>query len=184
LGRRGTTLLIVTALVVAGCGGKDGGNPKGGEAAGSRGSEQGRGGSALRRPLPPKRCSALTAEDVRLVSSLPARQIDLTSDPAEHVRCATAFIDTAGGLIVEIRQSDGDGSELKRLRRTTGKELGRKTVRQVGGLGPGAFVARRVLAFAHGAELVRLDTGYNREGRLALRVDQLVRLARRVASRI
>lgn len=172
MGRSIAALLAMTALVIAGCGGDDGSATKGS------------GDSVVRGPLPPRECSSLTVSDVKLVSSLIARQLDLTRDPDEHVQCASAFVDNAGGLIVEIRQTEGNRAALKRLRRTTAQQLGRKTVRQLAGLGPGAFVARRVLAFARGGRVVRLDTGYNREGQLALTIDQLTRLARVVASRL
>jgi hypothetical protein len=78
---------------------------------------------------------------------------------------------------VEVSEVGGGRAALEALRRTTASDLGRNTVRRLPAFGEGAFVARRVLAYARGRALVELQTGYSADGRLQLTLGQLARLA-------
>lgn len=165
-----TALLVLSALVLAACGSRDR------QASPTASPEV----ATLRR------CPSLTAADVRHVSSArPVRSQDLARDPGMAERCGTLFIGGSpyGNLIVEIIESHGGSAALRRFRSAMAQELGKTAVRPIAGLGSGAFVARRVVAFARAGRVVKLQTGYGSEGRLTLTAGRLVQLARLVASR-
>jgi hypothetical protein len=163
-------LLVVSVLVLAACGSPDR------QASPTASPEV----ASLRR------CPSLTAADVMHISSArPIRNQDVAPDPGTAERCGTLFIGGSpyGNLIVEITESDGGSAALGRFRSAMAQELGKAAVRPIAGLGSGAFVARRVVAFARAGRVVQLETGYGSEGRLTLTAGQLVQLARLVASR-
>jgi hypothetical protein len=168
-------LAAVAALLAAGCGG--GAKPL----SGGAGASQPRSSSASSQSMPS--CVSPTASDIERVASIrPSRQEALAASPGVHLRCSTIFIDRSGQLILQVTQADGGQAALLALRRSTAGELGSATVRPLPALGAGAFVARRVLAFARNGQLVTLQTGYSAAGRLQLTAAQLARLATTAAS--
>lgn len=173
-----TALIASAALLAVGCGG--GGNGGDTEASGGTGSTQPAASSQ-----PTKTCASLSASDLARVASIrPSKQEPLAQPPGSNLRCSTLFVDASGQLILELTQAGGGQAALAGLRRGTASDLGAATVRPLPLLGPGAFVARRVLAFARDGQLVELQTGYSSEGRLQLTTAELMRLATIVASRI
>ena len=165
-----TALLILSALVLVACG---------------SGDRQPSPTAGAQIPTLP-RCPSLTETDVRQVSyARPIRSRDVAADPGTADACGTLFIGGAphGSLIVEITESRGGSAELGRFRSAMAQQLGKAAVRPIAGLGSGAFVARRVVAFARDGRVVKLQTGYGSEGRLTLTAGRLVQLARLVASR-
>ena len=167
--------LFVAAALLAGCGGGTGAD---GTTAGAEPSVVGQ------NSPPATRCTTLSKADlVRVASVRPARQQALADAPGQDLRCSILFIDSSGQLILQLTEADGGRSALAALRQATASEVGAKAVRPLPALGRGAFVARRVLAFARGSSLVELQTGYNAGGRLQLTPAQLVRLAAKVDMR-
>lgn len=165
-----TALLVLAALALAACG---------------NGDRQASPTASLEVATLP-RCASLTAADVRHVSSArPIRSQDVAEDPGTGEGCGTLFIggSSHSDLIVEITESQWGSAALRRLRSAMAQELGKGAVRLKTGLGSGAFVARRVVAFAEAGRVVKLQTGYGSDGRLALTAGQLVQLARLAASR-
>lgn len=173
---RRTVLVALSALVAAGCGG-------GKQAGGGTDSTQPAPGSASGQLT--KSCTSLSASDIAHVAAIrPSKHEPLANTSGGNLRCSILFIDSSGQLILELTEADGGRAALATLRRGTASDLGAATVRPLPALGPGAFVARRVLAFASGGRLVELQTGYSSEGRLQLSTGQLTRLGTIVAARI
>jgi hypothetical protein len=167
---RSTVCIALVALALAGC---DGGGDAAGTATDAAGPTVGQPNGAAAN-----RCASLTVNDIARVASVqPADQQALASAPGQSVRCSTVFIDSSGQLILQLSEAGGGRAALAALRRTTASDLGPNTVRPLPALGEGAFVARRVLAYARGRALVELQTGYSADGRLQLTPDQLARLA-------
>jgi hypothetical protein len=126
----------------------------------------------------------LAAADIADVASVQAsRQESLGSAPGSSARCSVVFVDSSGQLILQVTELGGGQATLAELRRTAASDLGPATVRSTPALGRGAFVARRVLAFARGGDVVQLQTGYSSTGQLQLTPAQLTRLAAIVARR-
>ena len=171
--RRLTLLVALVALVPTSCGGRE-------KQASSRGPSATQSVSSQLT----KKCSTLTASDVSHVTSIrPSRQQALANLPGGHLRCSSLFIDSSGQLILELTEADGGQAALVALRRATGEEQGRATVRPLPALGAGAFVARRTLAFTRDDRLSTLRAGYSAEGHLQLTVEQLAHLAAIVAAK-
>jgi hypothetical protein len=166
-------LLVVPAIVLAGCSG-------GGKHASQTQTQSTAPEGALL-----KNCSSLGQNDIERVAGIsPVNRRHLSSQPGAHLLCGMVFFDGSGDLIVEITETPGGGAALRRLRISSAEQFGRADVRPVSSLGPTAFLARRrILAFARGGRIVKLETGYGSQGTLSLTVDQLTRLARLVASR-
>jgi hypothetical protein len=167
---RSTVFITLVSLALAGC---DGGGDEAGTGTDVTGATvvHTNGQSA-------SRCASLTANDIARVASVqPADQQALASAPGQSVSCSTVFVDSSGQLILQLSEAGGGRAALAALRRTTASDLGPNTVRPLPALGEGAFVARRVLAYARGRALVELQTGYSADGRLQLTPDQLARLA-------
>jgi hypothetical protein len=166
-------LLVVPALVLAGCGGSS--KHTSSTQAQSTASD----GALL------KSCSSLDENDIERVAGIsPVNRRHLSVQPGIHLLCGMIFFASSGDLIVEITETPGGSAALRRLRTSSVEQFGRADVRAVSGLGPAAFVARRrILVFARGGRVVTLETGYGSSGRLTLTVDQLTRLSRVAASR-
>jgi hypothetical protein len=163
------------ALPAAGCGG---GAQPGSETDATQPAPGSAGGQ------PTKTCTSLAAGDLVHVASIrPSKQEPLANAPGNDLRCSVLFVDASGQLILELTQASGGRAALASLRRGTAADLGQATMRPLPALGPGAFVARRVLAFTRGGRLIELQTGYSSEGRLQLTAAQLTRLAAIVAAR-
>jgi hypothetical protein len=168
-------LVALAALLAAGCGG--GAKPRSGGAGASQPRSSPASGQSMAS------CVSPAASDIERVASIrPSRQEALAESPGVHLRCSTIFIDGSGQLILQVTQADGGPAALTALRRSITGELGSATVRPLPALGAGAFVARRVLAFARSGRLVTLQTGYSAAGRLQLTAAQLARLATIAAS--
>jgi hypothetical protein len=168
--------IALVALLLAGCGG--GGTQTGAESTAAQPGEGSPSGEATRR------CAFLTASDIARVASVrPSQEEPLANAPGHRVRCSILFIDSSGQLILQLTESGGGPAALTSIRRGAASELGAAAVQPLAELGPGGFVARRVLAFARGRTIVELRTGYSDDGRLQLTPAQLRRLAAIVASR-
>src|SRR5690242_9952705 len=120
--RRLTLLVILLVPLLASCG--------------SNGKEARRGTSAAQSTLrsasgqPTKNCPTLRAIDVAHVASIrPLRQQTLANLPGSHLHCSSLFIDSSGQLILEFTEAGGGRAALATLRRVTGEEQGRATVR-------------------------------------------------------
>ena len=169
-------LVALAALLAAGCGG--GAKPL----SRGAGASQPRSSSASGQSM--ASCVSPTASDIERVASIrPSRQEALAASPGVHLQCSTIFIDRSGQLILQVTQADGGQAALLALRRSTASQLGSATVRPLPALGAGAFLARRVLAFARNGQLVTLQTGYSAAGRLQLTAGQLAQLATIAASK-
>jgi hypothetical protein len=154
---------IVVSLVLASCGG-------------GTGSTQPTGGAVSSQPA--SRCTSLTSRDiVRVASIRPSEEQALASSPGVRLRCSILFIDSSGQLILQLTEAGGGRATLADLRRAAASDVGAAAVRPLPALGDGAFVARRVLAFARGRSVVELQTGYSADGRLQLPPSALTRLA-------
>src|SRR5437899_2302274 len=93
-------------------------------------------------------CTLLNANDLQRVAGVrPARVESLAHAPGIDFTCASLFIDGSGQLILEVMESPGKAPTLAGLRRRVAAEQGRTS--PVPGLGAGAFVACRELAFLH-----------------------------------
>jgi hypothetical protein len=158
---------IVVALVLASCGGED---------TGATGSIQPTSGAVSGQPS--SRCTSLTSRDIARVASIrPSEEQALASSPGVRLRCSILFIDSSGQLILQLTEAGGGRAALADLRRAAASDVGAAAVRPLPALGNGAFVARRVLAFARGRSVVQLQTGYSADGRLQLTPSELTRLA-------
>lgn len=131
------------------------------------------------------RCTWLTKDDLATVApGQPSSERTMAQTPGNNLRCATLFIDGSGYLILQTTEQTGDNAALATLRKQTASTLDPSAITPLPTLGPGAFVAHRVLSFRHGDHLLTLQTGYSEDGHLELTPSQLIRLAQRAAPRI
>jgi hypothetical protein len=129
-------------------------------------------------------CAALTARDIEGVASRPVlKQTDLARAPGTDINCATVWFDQSAQIILELSEADRGRADLAALRDEIVPLVRPSEVQPLPALGPGAFVARRVLGFLQGDKLVTLRAGYTADGKLQLTTDQLVRIATIVRSR-
>jgi hypothetical protein len=174
-----TAAIVSIALVTTSCGGSQ---PTGGTGAttpnsGSASTHVPNGGG------PTKSCGSLTARDiVHVGSTRPSKEETLANSPGSRLHCSDVFADSSGGLILQLTEARGGRAALIGLRRASASEQGAASIRHLTRLGPEAFVARRMLGFVRGDQLVTLQTGYSADGKLHLTSAQLVRLAAIVAA--
>jgi hypothetical protein len=130
-------------------------------------------------------CSFVTTTDVtHVLGNEDVRRRDLAPD--HGVACATAFWGGGSGAVFAVvTELDGGVQALSRLRAAKVGELGSAAVKPMPVLGPGAFLAkRRLLGFRHGQRVLVVETGYDQQGKLAISVSKLTKLARIVAARL
>lgn len=168
--------VLLTALYASGCGGK------------STSSGTGTAPGIVPTVERPERrgCRFLTAKDVsRVTGGGEPRTIDLAPPRNGGQVCATVFAGAGGSLVAAVTERTGGERQLRQLREQKVAELGATHVRDATALGPGAFLAReRSLSFRRGDRVITLDTSYDAQGRLAISVAELTRLALVVADRL
>jgi hypothetical protein len=171
---RGTSALLVSVALVAGCGG-----------GGKHSAQSAQTHSSVPKPLPPRLCASLRAGDVTRVTGVSSVNVrGLGRFPGTGRLCGTIYFDSAGSLLVQITEDVGGATALRRLRTAAEAQFSPVDVHPAPAFGAGAFLARRrVLTFRRGDRIVTLQTGYQPDGQLSLKVAELNGLGRLVRGR-
>jgi len=135
---------------------------------------------------PAASCAGLTADRVARIAGMAAvNSRPIAPAPGSRQRCAVAFFDGAGGLVLLVRARTGSPADLRKAAALAAGAGGvtAERVRPLSGLGDGAFISgRRLIGFRHAGQVVTVETGYSSSGQLSLDVHRLVALARAAAA--
>lgn len=174
------TLPLVALASLAGCGGSSDNAPK----------------STVAKTVPvprsiqqpAKECPQLQPADVKRVvpdvGDVTVKPLAPTTSSGQE--CGSLLVTSAGAIALSFTvQPSRTPEDLRQVRALSVAQIRGRRHRAVPALGSGAFLAGdRILGFARNGKIALLQTGYDMDGKLALKPRDLERVAKLVAGRL